>query len=90
MGYLRWAATQVSPPGQEKEIGASSGSGDGRAAGADSATVESASVALHLRPLRKGAAPGSPSRRAALESCGVAKDLTSSNPQRASIRSHLS
>ena len=41
MGYLRWAATQVSPPGQEKEIGASSGSGDGRAAGADSATVES-------------------------------------------------
>ena len=40
MGYLRWAATQVSPPGQEKEIGASSGSGDG-AAGADSATVES-------------------------------------------------
>lgn len=40
MGYLRWAATQVSPPGQEKEIGASSGSGDGRAAGADPATVE--------------------------------------------------
>ena len=39
-GYLRWAATQVSLPGQGKEIGAPSGSGDGRAAGADSATVE--------------------------------------------------
>ena len=89
MGYLRWAATQVSPPGQEKEI-ASSGSGDGRAAGADSATVESDKRRPPPPPPSKGAAPGSPSRRAPLESCGVAKDLTSSNPQRASIRSHLS
>ena len=87
MGYLRWAATQVSPPGQEKEIGAAE-------MAAQQALIlprlSRTSVALHLRPLRKGAAPGSPSRRAPLESCGVAKDLTSSNPQRASIRSHLS